>query len=358
MTHLYEMISGEDALIFAFAVCSTLFLLLSFSLLSLIILSKLRRTREGAVRGLHWPKAQEALALITVADASSSEYQQSVSSLDLLMKRSGKMPQWILDEIVKQQSNLAGESKSNLLQAYHTLKLKAYSLGKLKNKKWNVVASGIQELERMAQNDCESQIRKFSRARSKDLRKVARLALTSLAQKPLDFLKGVKEEINEWEQMSIRHRLRGKRKDELPDFSEYYYHAEPSVTKLCIGLSVHFNCFEHIPQLIWLLGEESEDLQVTIIEALNKLEAFQAIEAIEVLAMQTQNQQVMCAALGFLGNVGCSEGNTVIKHFIHHPEAELRMEAVEAAIKLELDFSALNSDLRKMYAHHQNRLIS
>ncbi|MEM9339898.1 MAG: hypothetical protein AAGA66_14270 [Bacteroidota bacterium] len=358
MASIYDMIKDEDAMIVAFALFSILFCLLSLALLSLIIISKIKRNKNESVKNEFWPKSQKALALITIAPMDSMEYKKSIFFLKKMMEQSRKVVQWVLDEIVKQQANLSGESKTNLLQAYKVLKLKEYSLKKLKSRRWNVVASGIQELERMEQHDCEQRIRKFLHAKNKDLRKTARLALASLAEKPLDFLEHVREEVNEWEQMSIKYRLRGKRKDNLPDFSGYYLHSEPSVVRFSISMSVYFNCFEHIPQLIDLLATGAEDLQVTVIEALSKLEAFQAIEAIETLASETDHQPIVCAALKFLGNVGCSEGHHVIERFIHDEDVEVRMEAVNAAIRLDLDFSDENNDLRRMYAHHQNHLIS
>lgn len=349
------MFQNQNDLLSLFMVMSTVFFCLSGYYLVLIIIKKENISRDAAIKSACWSQIQESLTSICIAP---DESRADLNLLRRMAKKSSKIKQWILDEIIKQQANLSGESKTNLMQVYDALALKECSLEKLRSPKWNVKAAGIQELEEMGQVDCVEEICKLLRAKNKDLRKIARLALTSLSKEPLGFLKEVREELSEWERMAIAFRLRGKQKDQLQDFSIFYSHRKISVKLLCLHLSVYFNCFEHIPQLIDLLNTRSKRLLLATLEALNKLEAFQAIDAVMARLSKTRDIDIIVSSLKFLGSVGNPSCEHVIKQFIDHEETSVRMQAVQSAIELNLSFEDHSEEIRRMYAHHQNELIS
>ncbi|MEP1094116.1 MAG: hypothetical protein ABJG78_03350 [Cyclobacteriaceae bacterium] len=335
---------------------------ISVLFLSLIVFSKVSRKKKDSLRERYWPYIQENLAFIAIQsvtkEGSESDYQSSIEMLRMLRNKSGIIAQWILEELIKQKANLSGDASKTMLKVYRDLDLKSHSLKKLKSLKWNKKAQGIHELERMEQRECFSEFYRFLDARNRDLRMAARMGLTTLAPRPLSFLDHMNEELSEWEQMSLYHRLRDKTKDQLPDFSKYYNHKQPSVVTFCISMTVRFNYFEMVPQLLKLLRITSGKQRVNVVKALKDLEAFQASGSIRKLICITKNGEEIIECLRFIGQIDNESCKPLICKFMLHPSADIRMEAVNAAIKLELEFEDLNNELQKMFAHHKSELIS
>ncbi len=338
------------------------FAVLSVILIGLILLRKFSLYQDKLLKKKYWGRIQENLAMILVQSDSTweamDEYQDRLDTLKMLSARSSKITQWLLDEVIRQTTNITGNSNEHLLKLYNDLNLKQFSLKKLSSRKWHVIARGIQELDRMQQNDCIPYLVKFLHSANPDLRKTARLGLTSLAPRSLTYLDHMNEELSEWEQMAIHNRLRIRKKDELPDFSRYYYHRQPSVVSFCVRMTVEFNYFERVPQLIDLLERvTSQTMQVTVIEALYKLEAYQAVATITKLIQKSDHTEVIVRCLKFLGSIGDESSGELIRFFLNHSQMDVRMEAVNAAIHLGLTFEHADQELHQMILHHKNELI-
>ncbi|MEP1033141.1 HEAT repeat domain-containing protein [Ekhidna sp.] len=351
--------SQNSKLSFVIGICAIL-LGLIFLLLSMIVVSKIGRKRDERLRKRYWPYIKENLAYIAIQsvtkEGSELDYNRSFRMLAQIKRRSRKVTQWVLDEIIKQKANLSGEASKTMLKVYKDLDLKNHSLRKLKSYKWNVVAQGIHELERMGQRDTFFEFYKFLNSRSPDLRMAARLGLTTLAPNPLSFLDHLKEELSEWEQMSIYNRLRNKQKDQLPDFSKHYYHEQKSVVEFCVEMTVRFNYFELIPDLIELL--KTSNRRSVVINALTELEAFQALPLVKKLILNTRNSNTIIACLRYLAHIDDERCRPIIEKFFEHESVEVRMASAAAATELGLEFEFVSAELQSMISHHQNELIS
>ncbi len=349
----------DPKMIFIFGVTVVLTGLIIF-FLSLIIISKISRTRDRRLKRKYWPYIKEHLAMIAIQSVVNEgvkyDYRRSLRFLMQIRNRSRKIAQWVLDEIMKQKANLTGEANKTMLKVYRDLNLKTYSLRKLKSFNSNTVARGIYELESMEQRDVFSKFYKFLGSKNTDLRMAARLGLTSLAPNPLSFLDHLKEELSEWEQMSIYNRLRSKHKDQLPDFSKFYYHEQPSAVAFCVEMTVRFNYFELIPQLIELLKTTKN--RSMVIDALKELEAFQALPYVKRLIHKSNNPQTIISCLNFLAHIGDESCRSIFETFIEHKNFEVRMAAVGMAAKLNIEFESSSEELESMLLHHQNELIS
>lgn len=346
-----------------FVICMT-FLLLVISIFFhvLIIFSKISRSKTQILKKKYWGYIKENLALIAVQsvvrEGSELEYSRSLRVLQWLRFKSDKMAQWILEEIIRQKANVSGDASKTMLKVYKDLDLKFHSLKKLKSFRWYKRAEGIHELERMEQRECFSEFYRFLNSRNQDLRRAARMGLTTLAPYPLSFLDHIKEELSEWEQMSIYHRLRKRPKNQLPDFSKYYHHEQPSVVTFCINMTVRFNYFELVPQLIELLKTTSR--RIPVIAALTKLEGFQALPLIRKLIHITKNKTEIIACLKFMAHIDDHSCQPWILKLLNHEDTEVRMEAAKVAVQLDLQLESdsFTKELKNMFSHHKNELIS
>lgn len=359
---LYIGIVEQEALMMFIIILAFLFTILSAITLLLIGLRKRKRNRNEMLRNRYWDKIKQVIVFLIVKSSEAERYEvmfrRGISVLKGIRQKSSGLNQYILDELIKQKKNLSGDSRQTLLRIYDELDLMSFSRRKLKSLRWKKAAEGIQELEQMEQKDCSVDFYPFLRARNYDVRKAARLGLTSLASHPLHFLGYVNEELSEWEQMAINLRLRKRSKEELPDFSCYFTHSQPSVAAFCIKMCVQFNYFENIPALTQLLFKTKGALLITVVDALNKLEAFQALTDIENLIEQTHDEEVIIAALKFIGKIGDEGSHHIVQKYMEHHEADIRVAAVKAAIKLNMEFESMNEDLRNILYHHKNELIA
>lgn len=360
ISQMQQLLANENPkLVFVIGICGFL-LSLIFLFLSLIVISKLKRSRDERLKRRYWPYIKENLAMIAIQsvtkEGSEYDYKRSFRIIRQIKRRSRKVAQWVLEEIIKQKSNLSGEASKTMLKVYGDLGLKRHSLRKLKSYRWNKVAQGIYELERMGQRDVFSEFYKFLNSRHADLRMAARLGLTTLAPNPLSFFDHLKEELSEWEQMSIYNRLRSRQKEQLPDFSKYYSHDQKSVVEFCVEMTVRFNYFELIPQLMDLL--KSATHRCVAIRALTELEAFQALPLIKALISNTRNSKTIIECLNYLAHIDDGSCRPIVEKMLDHASIEVRMAAVSAATELRLEFDSVSDEIKRMFLHHQNELIS
>ncbi|MEO1255245.1 MAG: HEAT repeat domain-containing protein [Bacteroidota bacterium] len=356
------MAAGNETNFVIIAVLTMFFVGLSFTYLILLFIKKIKDKKEAYIKLKHWNDIQDALATILIQSLSTEnnegmDYHRSINLLKRSMKKSSMVCQWLLEEIMRQKSNLSGGSLKTLLKVYNELGLKSRSIKKLASRRWDTRAKGILELEQMRQKDCFTLFYPFLNAKNKDLRKVARLGLTSLAPNPLDFLKYLNEELSEWEQMNIAERLGQRPQEQLPDFSKYYGHKYSSVVSFCMNMSVNFGFYDHIPMIVSNLKHASVEVQKTAIDCLSEMGAYQAHKEIYALALKTPNEEVIIASLKYLSNVGSKKHKYLIERMLSHSSAAVRMEAVNTVIQLDLELDTMNDELKKMYLHHQNELI-
>lgn len=355
-----EWLLAQDPKILVVLELTGLFFCASIIVLLLVVSSKLSAKRRNWLRAKYWSSVQENLAFIAIQsvtkEGSEADYNRSIQTLKSLSEKSKVIRQWILEELINQKANVAGDTLKTILKVYRDLDLKSHSTKKLQSWKWNKKAEGIHELERMDQRETFSHFYRYLDARHQDLRIGARMGLTTLAPNPLAFLDQIREELSEWEQMAIYHRLKHKSREQLPNFSMYYHHQQPTVVAFCIEMTVRFNYFELVPQLVQLL-KTSKIQRVNVLVALKELEAFQALGAVRKLVTVTKNEEVIIACLGFLGQIDDETCRPIVWKFMHHPTTSIRMAAVDTAIKLDMEFESLNTELHKMFLHHKNELI-
>ncbi len=334
---------------------------LSMVYLALLFSQKIKKRKKAFFKRRHWDKIEEALATIMIQsiydESSDIDYKSALNLLKRSVKKSSLIGQWLLEEIIRQKSNLSGDSAKTLMKVYNQLGLKSLSLKKLKNRRWDIKAHGIMELERMQQGDSFILFYDFLHSKHKDLRKTARLGLTSLAPNPIDFLDHLNEELSEWEQLNIANRLSQRSREQLPDFSRFYDHSQPTVIAFCVRMSVKFGVYDHIPDIIDLVGHSSTQVQVAAIEGLSDLGAYQAHKEIYSLAFRTESEEVMVSCLKFLASVGSKKHKYLVERMLSHKSIAVRMEAVNTAIQLDLEFDEMPNELKEMYLHHQHELI-
>ena len=338
------------------------FLTLSVVYLTLLFVKKINKRKKAFLKRKYWSRIEKALATILIHSLSPEEkdiktLKRAFFFLKGAINKSPHLRQWVLEEIIQQNSNFSGESAKILIYVYSKLGLKKLSLKKLKSRKWHTRARGIIELEQMQQKDCYSLFYDFLDSKSSELRRAARLGLTSLAPNPIDFLYRVDEELSEWEQLNVAQRLSQRSKESLPDFSAHYSHDQPTVVAFCVKMSVKFGFYDHIPRIIDLLNVDSNIIKQSAIEGLTEIGAYQAGTKIHNLAVDGEDEDILIHCLKYLAVLGDDSNKPVIDQLMKHKSASVRLEAVNTAIQLGFEYSEMNTELRQMYMHHQNDLI-
>ncbi|MEM9895248.1 MAG: HEAT repeat domain-containing protein [Bacteroidota bacterium] len=343
-----------------------LFAVLVFALALLLVFIILRKSfsRQESADILTGYRAtiDKKIAIILVdamENSSEGSYYNAVKGLTLLVQKYPVLEQYVLDTINRQYGNLVGDSKTVLKRLYADLSLHQISLKKLENRSWHVQAVGIRELEKMDQSVSVDRIFMFINAKKSELRKVARLALTKLETGNLTFLDHLDEELSEWEQLAMHERLKNRAKTDLPDFSKYYFHEQNSVVEFSIKMTVEFGFYELVPQLITLLkASKNHRIKLLTVQALTRLEAYQAVPLVRSLLQSEDSAALSIACLNFLGNIDDLSSQWLIEMFMSKEDMEIRMAAVNAAIKLRMEFSAINQDIENILLHFENELIS
>ena len=176
----------------------------------------------------------------------------------------------IISVLSKLIDEISGEMATSIKRLYFETGLIDYSLQKIKAKKWDIIASGINELTQFEVKEAYGEILKLIKHPNKEVRNEAQLYLVSLFHfKGLEFLDNLKYQLSEWDQIQLLEVLQKLENQEIGDITLWLKSTNISVTIFALKLAKFYNLFEVKNTLLELLKHSNQEVRVQVIKVLN-----------------------------------------------------------------------------------------
>jgi hypothetical protein len=188
--------------------------------------------------------------------------------------------EFFINELLSLHNNLYGESATKLRELYFSLGLNKDSLRKVNSSLWHKKAKGFREVAQMDVKEAIDVIAANINSRNKILRMEAQVAMVKLAEKdPLNFLDDLKSELSLWEQVNILNTL-DYHQITVDSFERWLTSSNISVLRFAAKMTGVYKQSESAPSLVVLLNHPDAAVRLSAIEALGQLEAPGHIEDI------------------------------------------------------------------------------
>lgn len=280
-------------------------------------------------------------------EAFSSEQQLIINELKECVADPFKR-KIIVSTLLKLRNEISGEMGESIDKLFIKLGLLRYSLVKLRNKKWDVIAIGIKELTQFKIRGVHKIIMNNINHPKREVRKEMQIYLVYLyAFKGLEFLNILKTSLSEWDQIQLLEVLQLNNDTQIADIRPWLKSSNDSVVIFTLKLAKVYNQFEVKEQLIELLNHESEDVRINVISALNHLNV---IEAKNILKnnFNERSDEEQIAFLKMMENVYENGDKPFLLEHIHHKNSEIKLIVSEILKNINFEEFELNeAELKK-----------
>ena len=288
------------------------------------------------VKGDIEAKYQEDYEVCLVTYLYAGNEEETFSSEQLLiiseLKESVADPfkrKIIISTLLKLRNEISGEMAESIDKLYVKLGLLRYSLAKLRNKKWDVIANGIRELTQFKIKAVHQIVMNNINHPTKEVRKEMQLYLVHLyAFKGLDFLNVLETPLSEWDQIQLLEILQLKNDSEIVDITPWLKSSNDSVVNFTLKLAKVYNQFEAKEELIKLLNHGSEEVRINTISALSHLNALEAKNILKD-SFNERSLEEQIAFLKMMKNVYEYGDKVFLQEQMQHENFEIKSMAME-----------------------------
>lgn len=260
------------------------------------------------------------------------ELNETVMHLNELKNKNEIFRRSMIRLLVYFQTNLSGSFARLFSSAYSRLKLREFTLRKLKSPFWFLKTQGLTEVQRMRDGHSLPEVYILTSDKNQDVRVAAYTVLLKLKAKYcFDFLIMEKEELSEWHQIMLEDGAIKTSGLDIPEFKNYLTSENRSIILLCIKLIVDFKQFNAVPDLVLNLNCDDELIRNQVIQALGELNAASAEERL-IEKYETESVLNKASILITLGQISSGEALGFIKDKFLQAEHSLILKSAAAAI--------------------------
>lgn len=325
------MIGAYFIIALLLSACGFLFIfIILFSQIRKRYLDRYNEVNNKAIQG----EINSLIVQSNIGSMPESAFRFKLSTLARIKDRSSHLAQLMIDKLVALRKNVTGESALLLTKTYEDLGLDQLTMRKLRGISWKQKAKALKELQVLMPKGSETVFTKFLTHRNKHLRRQARLGLVQVSANPLAFLDSLKDPLVRWEQITIYHNLRSRPLYDIPDFSRWYGHTDPSVVSFAVEMSGYFGQIKNIPQMEALLSDAVDEVKRQIIITLQKLESEGSAQLVVEQVMESRNIAVLAACTDFLASLGDAHSIKALEQLLQSEDEAVRFMAMKALNKI------------------------
>ncbi|HSN49345.1 MAG TPA: hypothetical protein VLR29_11335 [Flavobacterium sp.] len=255
----------------------------------------------------------------------------------------------IISTLLKLRSEISGEIGETIDKLFIKLGLLRYSLAKLRNKKWDVIATGIRELTQFKIKAVHKMVLNNINHPKKEVRKEMQLYLVHLyAFEGLEFLNVLETPLSEWDQIQLLEILQLNNDTHVSDIKPWLNSSNDSVVNFALKLAKVYNHVEAKDELISLLSHKSEDVRTNVISTLGQLHVFEAKTVLKNNFSERSDEEQI-AFLKMMENVYEDSDKPFLLEHIHHRNSEIRLSVIEILKNINFEeYTLYDADIKKM----------
>lgn len=254
----------------------------------------------------------------------------------------------IISTLLKLRNEISGEMGESIDILFNKLGLLRYSLAKLRDKKWDVIATGIRELTQFKIKAVHKIIMNNINHPKREVRKEMQLYLVHLyAFKGLEFLNVLESPLSEWDQIQLLEILQLNNDTQIADIKPWLKSSNDSVVIFTLKIAKVYNQFEAKEELIDLLYHKSPEVRINAIAALSHLNIFEAKNILKNNFNESSSEEQI-AFLKILENVYENSDKPFLLEHIRHKNFEIKLLVMEILKNINYEeYVFYESELKK-----------
>ena len=206
----------------------------------------------------------------------SSEQQSIIDELKSTISEPFKRD-ILISTLLKLSYEISGEMAESIYKLYSQTGLLEYSLAKLRNRKWNIIAEGIIEVTLFQVKEVQDQVKIHINHPKMQVRSAMQLYLVNLFHfEGLDFLNHITTPISEWDQIQLLEVLQLNSTQQVSDIKSWLQSANESVVFFSLKLAKIYNQYGAKNELIALLDHGNIKIRMDAIHLLSYLNIIEA----------------------------------------------------------------------------------
>ena len=236
----------------------------------------------------------------------------------------------LVSEILNNHSSFSGRSAEILREIYLQLNLDKAARKDLKSWYRYKKIAAIKELtEMLVKDECPTFL-SYTNSSNSDLRLEAQRAHIRLcSDNPFQFLDTIRRPISEYHQIILFELITKMETMARPKFSNWLNSENESVVAFSLKLIDHYQQFNAIPNLIYLINHYDLKIRASAIEILGSMEAEMA-EPHLVDAYSHQPKQIKVVILVALGKIASGANLTFLYNEAQSKDISIKIAAVRA----------------------------
>ncbi len=271
----------------------------------------------------------------------------------------------MIQEIILLNKNMKGEFKLKLKLIYRKLDLMQHTLEKLKSKRWDIITSGIVEINEMDVTEAKVQVSKFANHQNFYIRSNAIATLLNIGEDSnLKVLADQGFPLSKWQQMKYYRIIRSLNSKRPAQVNLLFESPNQSVRIYGYKLVRYLGLFENLEKLssIYSTAEINEKVEI-----LNVYDAFSFEDGIEQVHKDlfTDDPKLFLAVVKVLKNIGSTESQAaLIDRLGTLSDFEMKKCVLEAIHSLnpiiisEVFGNSEDIDVQRIACHLQDPILS
>jgi len=318
-------------------------IVLVFSIIFIIIYLKYLRSllRKNDLLKIKIEKEYEASVINYLyagneAEEISAEQQAIIDELKSNISETFKRD-ILISTLLKLSYEISGEMAESIHKLYIKTGLIDYSLSKLRNKKWNIIANGIRELTLFHVKEVQDQVKIHINHPKTEVRSAMQLYLVNLFHfEGLAFLNDITTPISEWDQIQLLEVLQLHKNQKVADIKSWLKSTNESVVLFALKLAKIYNQYGVKDELMALLNHKNIKIRVDVIPLLSHLSIIEA-KIILKNNFKELSLEEQIAFFEMMENVYEKTDKPFIMEHILNPNFEIKFFALKILKNLNID---------------------
>lgn len=318
-------------------------IVLFFSIIFIIIYLKYLRSllRKNDLLKIKIEKEYEASVINYLyagneAEEISAEQQAIIDELKSNISETFKRD-ILISTLLKLSYEISGEMAESIHKLYIETGLIDYSLSKLRNKKWNIIANGIRELTLFHVKEVQDQVKIHINHPKTEVRSAMQLYLVNLFHfEGLAFLNDITTPISEWDQIQLLEVLQLHKNQKVADIKSWLKSTNESVVLFALKLAKIYNQYGVKDELMALLNHKNIKIRVDVIPLLSHLSIIEA-KIILKNNFKELSLEEQIAFFEMMENVYEKTDKPFIMEHILNPNFEIKFFALKILKNLNID---------------------
>ena len=197
---------------------------------------------------------------------------EAVDTIPSSLIKNRKFRQVFIDEIIHAKKSFSGTIIHNLVLLYQQFGLQTDSYKKLKGRKWQTKARGINELALLRQTKYVQKLFRLSNNNNELVRTEAQCGLVCLYGFPgLRFLNVVRYPVSEWQQIQLLNKLKDVQTLNLESVKKWLQSSNESVVIFALKLAAFYKNYLLYNSVLNCLNHSSAKIKLLVLDYLKNM---------------------------------------------------------------------------------------